>query len=63
MDGCRYRLFVAGSEEEGAGSIDESELVRQSFSPDAFASWVSPEIVLWGDSNRRSRRRHMGGPR
>jgi hypothetical protein len=62
-DGCRYRLLMAGGEANGEGSVEDNELVRESFSPDAFASWVSPEIVLWGDAKRRTRRRHLGGAR
>ena len=59
MDGCRYRVFIAGSGE--ATSDGEADQVRESLDLDAFASWVSPEIALWGDSTRRVRRRRVGG--
>ena len=50
MDSCRYRIFVAGSDE--VMPPDEDGIVRESLSGDAFASWVSPQIALWGDSTR-----------
>jgi hypothetical protein len=59
MDGCRYRIFIAGSGEATARAGDD--VVRESLGSDAFASWVSPEIALWGDSTRRVRRRRVGG--
>ncbi|MGA3353384.1 MAG: hypothetical protein ABSD85_09395 [Acidimicrobiales bacterium] len=61
MDGSRYRLFVAGQEEASSSPHEDGDQVHESFSPDAFASWVSPQIVLWGDSTRRGRRRRVGG--
>ncbi|MGA2528854.1 MAG: hypothetical protein ABSG36_06790 [Acidimicrobiales bacterium] len=60
MDGCRYRLFIAG-EPEASSSADESGEIVGPLGPDAFASWVSPQIVLWGDASRRGRRRRVGG--
>jgi hypothetical protein len=63
MDGSTYRIFMAGSGELTEKTRSLEHVVLESSSPDAFASWVSPEIVLWGDSRRRSRHRHLGGPR
>lgn len=64
MDGCRYRLFIAGAERAASPSPVEVEAIVGSLAADAFSSWVSPQIVPWGDPTRRpSRRRRAGGHR
>jgi hypothetical protein len=60
MDGCRYRLFVAGNGEAIAPAPARLDGVTEALVLDAFASWVSPHIALLGDPARRGRRRRVG---
>jgi hypothetical protein len=74
MDGCSYRIFVAGRSEEWLrlkASVGESAEAfatggadgadeGDSVTADAFAAWVSPHIAIFGEAARRRRPRRVG---
>ena len=77
MDGCGYRIFVAGRSEEWlrvkAGIGEPADAVATSgadgadegdpVTADAFAAWVSPHIAIFGDGAARRRRPRRVGTR
>jgi hypothetical protein len=60
MDGCSYRLFVAGRSEEWLANKAEADGAEAAVGSDAFASWVSPHIAILSDEARRRRPKRVG---
>ncbi len=64
-EGCRYRIFVAGKADMWARARSElgpeNDEGAEPPGGDAFASWVSPHIAIFGDAARR-RPRRVGRP-